>query len=297
MLNSLSVLFSQECSICFDKGWDIKKPVVTKCNHLFCEKCINAWLPRDVSCPTCRGNPLPLDSKRFNLILEVKQGIKDTFWGAAIAGAGLLGEVVIAVDSKNTLKSIPRGSALGVAYAVLSVKMAAGFRSKGIDAVLAAVVSATAASIASLVTTGDTKALFFGGPLSFVGGGLLIGSLGATSVTELFYSGLAFTSIMQMGFAVGNGGGYAVGMSAVIGSGLLLSQPKESFAEANPKISKAIKIALSVMAVASSIYIGNKTYEVDITRDLALGAIWGFWGGVSGRNVRLIELAFEHIFE
>jgi len=40
------------CSICHDSFRD---PIRTKCRHIFCEKCLEDWMERDVTCPLCRA--------------------------------------------------------------------------------------------------------------------------------------------------------------------------------------------------------------------------------------------------
>ncbi|PFH35965.1 zinc finger, C3HC4 type (RING finger) domain-containing protein [Besnoitia besnoiti] len=43
-----------ECNICFDEATD---PVVTRCGHLFCWRCLHAWLQRGANeCPVCKGH-------------------------------------------------------------------------------------------------------------------------------------------------------------------------------------------------------------------------------------------------
>ncbi|AFZ81731.1 zinc finger, C3HC4 type RING finger domain-containing protein [Theileria equi strain WA] len=52
-----------DCNICFD---DVREPVVTRCGHLFCWKCLLAWINRNNNqCPICqagisRENVIPL---------------------------------------------------------------------------------------------------------------------------------------------------------------------------------------------------------------------------------------------
>ena len=42
-----------ECNICLD---DLKEPVVTKCGHLYCWKCLSEWLTRGAAdCPVCKA--------------------------------------------------------------------------------------------------------------------------------------------------------------------------------------------------------------------------------------------------
>eukprot|EP00759_Apiculatamorpha_spiralis_P033936 PhF_6_TR35043/c0_g1_i1/m.51063/K10666/RNF5; E3 ubiquitin-protein ligase RNF5 len=41
-----------ECNICFDPATD---PVVTRCGHLYCWKCLSEWLSRKPDCPVCKG--------------------------------------------------------------------------------------------------------------------------------------------------------------------------------------------------------------------------------------------------
>ena len=40
-----------DCSICYEC---VNDPVKTACNHTFCRGCLNRWLHRNPSCPTCR---------------------------------------------------------------------------------------------------------------------------------------------------------------------------------------------------------------------------------------------------
>ena len=42
---------SDLCSLCFENKIDIS----LKCNHFFCEKCIQKWVIKDNSCPLCRS--------------------------------------------------------------------------------------------------------------------------------------------------------------------------------------------------------------------------------------------------
>ncbi|KEP63468.1 UNVERIFIED_CONTAM: zinc finger, C3HC4 type (RING finger) domain-containing protein [Hammondia hammondi] len=43
-----------ECNICFDEATD---PVVTRCGHLFCWRCLHAWLRRGTNeCPVCKAH-------------------------------------------------------------------------------------------------------------------------------------------------------------------------------------------------------------------------------------------------
>ena len=46
---------------------DTKIRVKTKCNHMFCEHCLQTWLDKNCSCPYCRGN---LDNTLFQPILK-----------------------------------------------------------------------------------------------------------------------------------------------------------------------------------------------------------------------------------
>jgi hypothetical protein len=39
------------CPICFD---NIKNTITTKCNHTFCNSCLQIWLKNNDSCPLCR---------------------------------------------------------------------------------------------------------------------------------------------------------------------------------------------------------------------------------------------------
>lgn len=39
------------CPVCLNK---LDKPSTTNCGHIFCEKCIQAWLKAQKKCPTCR---------------------------------------------------------------------------------------------------------------------------------------------------------------------------------------------------------------------------------------------------
>jgi len=41
-----------QCSICHE---DFCDPIRTKCRHIFCEKCLEDWLEREVTCPLCRA--------------------------------------------------------------------------------------------------------------------------------------------------------------------------------------------------------------------------------------------------
>lgn len=40
-----------KCVICFEIH---ERPVVTNCEHKFCEKCLKDWLKEDMTCPLCR---------------------------------------------------------------------------------------------------------------------------------------------------------------------------------------------------------------------------------------------------
>lgn len=43
------------CAICHE-SFDEKMPsVVTRCGHVFDERCLNEWLMRNPNCPTCRS--------------------------------------------------------------------------------------------------------------------------------------------------------------------------------------------------------------------------------------------------
>ena len=58
-----------------------KEITTTKCNHSFCEDCLNTWLKRERSCPTCRAKikdfefsedcPDPKMDKALNLIVAI----------------------------------------------------------------------------------------------------------------------------------------------------------------------------------------------------------------------------------
>lgn len=48
-----------KCLICDNP---FEKPVCTPCDHTFCQLCIEQWLDRNRSCPTCR-HPLALDNQ------------------------------------------------------------------------------------------------------------------------------------------------------------------------------------------------------------------------------------------
>lgn len=47
----IDVMDVPKCPICIE---EIINEKVTKCNHTFCEGCINKWLETNNSCPTCR---------------------------------------------------------------------------------------------------------------------------------------------------------------------------------------------------------------------------------------------------
>ena len=42
----------ENCSICYEVKCELK----TKCEHTFCEKCLETWLNNNTSCPFCREN-------------------------------------------------------------------------------------------------------------------------------------------------------------------------------------------------------------------------------------------------
>jgi len=44
-----------KCPICME---DIHDPVVTRCGHVFCKRCIYEWLNRSNICPTCNRHNL-----------------------------------------------------------------------------------------------------------------------------------------------------------------------------------------------------------------------------------------------
>ncbi|PHJ23677.1 zinc c3hc4 type (ring finger) domain-containing protein [Cystoisospora suis] len=51
--NNASTMTRFDCNICFDEATD---PVVTRCGHLFCWRCLHAWLQRGANeCPVCKG--------------------------------------------------------------------------------------------------------------------------------------------------------------------------------------------------------------------------------------------------
>ena len=64
------------CPICFD---NIKNTITTKCNHIFCNSCLNKWLDNNNSCPLCRTiirgdvNMPPLQAVQFRVIYNYKQ--------------------------------------------------------------------------------------------------------------------------------------------------------------------------------------------------------------------------------
>ena len=41
-----------DCNICLDPASD---PVVTRCGHLYCWRCLASWLTRQSDCPVCKG--------------------------------------------------------------------------------------------------------------------------------------------------------------------------------------------------------------------------------------------------
>jgi len=46
------------CAICFDSV--AASDIVLKCNHAFHPKCLEQWLPKHGTCPTCRSTSTPL---------------------------------------------------------------------------------------------------------------------------------------------------------------------------------------------------------------------------------------------
>lgn len=44
----------QECAICLNNIYP-KNLCITKCNHVFHQKCIDHWLDDKISCPMCRS--------------------------------------------------------------------------------------------------------------------------------------------------------------------------------------------------------------------------------------------------
>lgn len=48
----LSRLKPQTCDICYDA---MKEPAHTPCSHVYCLKCLLAWLEKHNTCPTCRS--------------------------------------------------------------------------------------------------------------------------------------------------------------------------------------------------------------------------------------------------
>jgi len=44
---------TNECIICYEK---IKTGIITKCNHYYCNNCIDNWLLINQNCPFCRCN-------------------------------------------------------------------------------------------------------------------------------------------------------------------------------------------------------------------------------------------------
>lgn len=51
-INSIKInIVMMKCFICFDK---IRNPTVCPNMHAFCENCIQQWLEKQKTCPTCR---------------------------------------------------------------------------------------------------------------------------------------------------------------------------------------------------------------------------------------------------
>lgn len=44
------------CSICCDNYENDDECIITKCNHIYHKKCIDAWLDKNITCPMCRKN-------------------------------------------------------------------------------------------------------------------------------------------------------------------------------------------------------------------------------------------------
>ncbi len=50
-LFTISYSVPDNCHICFD---NMKNTITTKCNHTFCNSCLNLWLKNNNNCPLCR---------------------------------------------------------------------------------------------------------------------------------------------------------------------------------------------------------------------------------------------------
>ena len=65
---------TEVCNICFEY---VKSPLLTKCNHMFCEVCLDQWLRiqfqrvHTTTCPMCR-HPLP-----YNMTIPIAGGLEE----------------------------------------------------------------------------------------------------------------------------------------------------------------------------------------------------------------------------
>lgn len=53
MFNGYDYAASEDCSICYQKK-DLENRIITPCNHVFHQKCLESWTAIKKNCPYCR---------------------------------------------------------------------------------------------------------------------------------------------------------------------------------------------------------------------------------------------------
>eukprot|EP00242_Pyramimonas_sp_CCMP2087_P010464 CAMPEP_0198219698 /NCGR_PEP_ID=MMETSP1445-20131203/75712_1 /TAXON_ID=36898 /ORGANISM="Pyramimonas sp., Strain CCMP2087" /LENGTH=98 /DNA_ID=CAMNT_0043897209 /DNA_START=389 /DNA_END=682 /DNA_ORIENTATION=- len=85
----------------------MEDPVRTPCDHLFCRHCVNQWLERSKTCPTCREALEPEQLKKERNIGSL---INDLEVGCAAGRtgkpAGSVVETLPSADSTQTLRTV-----------------------------------------------------------------------------------------------------------------------------------------------------------------------------------------------
>ena len=46
----------EECHVCTSKKDQLEFSTIVPCGHSFCKTCLDQWIDRNRTCPTCRGN-------------------------------------------------------------------------------------------------------------------------------------------------------------------------------------------------------------------------------------------------
>lgn len=58
----------KSCVICLNELQEGDKTILTKCEHLFHQKCLTTWLKTNITCPMCRKNAITGE----NIVVEYK---------------------------------------------------------------------------------------------------------------------------------------------------------------------------------------------------------------------------------